>query len=179
MSHLENERVKLRAIEPEDIDLLYSWENNTAIWQVSGTLKPYSKHVLIQYISEAHKDIYEQKQLRLVIEAKGNGENHAVGLIDLFDIDFYNQRSGIGILIANDSERRKGYATDALCLTTAYGFEVLNLHQLYCNVAAGNAESIGLFTKAGFEQAGLLKEWLKISDGWHDVITLQRINNTQ
>jgi diamine N-acetyltransferase len=43
---LENSVVKLRAPEPEDVDLLYSWENNMEIWKVSNTLTPFSKYLL-------------------------------------------------------------------------------------------------------------------------------------
>ena len=39
-------------------DLLYKWENDIEIWEVSNTKTPYSKHVLAQYLVESAKDIY-------------------------------------------------------------------------------------------------------------------------
>ena len=36
--------MKLRAIEPEDLDLLYQIENNTELWQVGATNVPYSRY---------------------------------------------------------------------------------------------------------------------------------------
>ena len=48
--YLSNDNVTLRAIEPEDIDLLYTWENDPEIWEVSHTLVPYSKYILALYI---------------------------------------------------------------------------------------------------------------------------------
>lgn len=64
---LENHQIKLRAVEPEDLDLLYSWENETTLWIHGNTLAPYSKLVLRQYINDAlEMDIYQSKQLRLI-----------------------------------------------------------------------------------------------------------------
>ena len=81
---LSGEKVSLRALEPSDLDLIYSWENNPDVWEISHTLTPFSKFVLTQYLKNQHLDIYSSKQLRLVVMDQNN---LAVGLIDLFDFD--------------------------------------------------------------------------------------------
>ena len=58
MNILESVNIKLRAPEPEDIDLLYEWENNTEIWYLSNTLTPFSKYSLKKFIEHSHLDIY-------------------------------------------------------------------------------------------------------------------------
>ena len=148
MTILENTTVSLRAPEPEDLDILYLWENNTDVWQISGTLVPFSRYILQQYLDHAHKDIFETKQLRLIIQLKEN--KRPVGAIDLFDFDPYHHRAGIGILIADHSDRRKGYAREALKTLMDYCSQVLHLHQIYCNIASGNTESMRLFESSGF-----------------------------
>ena len=50
MKQLSNDKVLLRALEPEDVELLYGWENDSDLWQVSNTIAPYSKYVLTQFI---------------------------------------------------------------------------------------------------------------------------------
>jgi len=155
---LENRTIVLRAPEPEDLDIMYLWENNTSIWRISGTLIPFSRFVLKQYLENAGKDIFETKQLRLIIQLKAN--SLPLGAIDLFDFDPHHHRAGIGILIADPSNRRKGYAREALETLMDYCFNVLQLHQLYCNIAAGNQASIKLFTAAGFIAIGEKKQWL-------------------
>ncbi len=99
-----------------------------------------------------------------------------VGLIDLFDFDPFHLRAGVGILIANNKHRQKGYATEALHLLTKYAFETLQLHQLYCNIGTNNPISIQLFKNAGFEEVGIKKGWNKTVDGWIDEVLLQAIN---
>ena len=167
-------KISLRPLEPEDIDLLYRWENDTEVWTVSNTKTPYSKYILAQYIKESAKDIYETKQLRLIIQ---NENQEAIGAIDLFDFEPYHLRAGVGILIHNEGDRNKGYATDALKALSGYVIETLGLRQLYANISEDNLKSINLFEKCGFIKVGTKKQWLKISDGWKDEILFQKILN--
>ncbi len=171
-NYLTYENISLRPLEPEDIDLLYQWENNMEIWEVSNTKTPFSRHILAQYLQDSAKDIYELKQLRLIIQ---NEQNNPVGAVDLFDFDPYHLRAGVGILIHNPANRKHGYATSALQALSNYALHVLGLKQLYANIAADNTVSIHLFEKMGFSQAGIKKEWLKIPGGWKDEILFQKM----
>ena len=168
-------QITLRALEPNDIELLYLWENNIEIWQVSNTRAPFSKHILAKYIKDSKGDIFETKQLRLIIE---NETGIAVGTIDLFDIDPYHQRAGIGILVHNVNERRKGYAYEALMAMSDYCLNFIGLRQLYANIQTGNEASLHLFKKAGFEITGVKKGWIRTLSGWEDELLVQKFLNT-
>jgi len=172
---LENNQIKLRALEPTDLELLYEWENNTEIWNVSNTLAPYSKYVLHQYIENSHTDLLESKQLRLIIEMKSSSINQPIGTIDLFDIDFYHKRAGIGILIAEEELRNKGFATNSLELLEKYVSKHLDLKQLYCHIDIENYASLKLFEKAGYQITGQLKNWKRFPDSFKDVYILQHL----
>lgn len=165
-------KISLRPLEIEDIDLLYEWENNMEIWNVSNTRTPFSKYILAEYLKESAKDIYETKQLRLIIQNK-NGE--AVGAVDLFDFEPYHMRAGIGILIHNAENRNQGYASDALNIIFEYAVEVLGLKQLFANISAKNEISIHLFEKAGFVNSGIKKNWIKTLSGWEDEMFFQKM----
>ncbi len=166
----KGKEISLRAIEPEDIDTLYRWENDLTLWHVSETLIPFSKFILKEYIQEATRDIFDAKQLRLIIAKNEDGAS--VGAIDLFDYDPLHRRAGVGLLIQEDN-RHRGYAAEALELIKHYAFNTLMLHQLYCHIGESNQRSIDLFTKAGFEITGKKKEWLKYTEGWENVLFLQ------
>jgi len=172
MLSLQGEQIYLRALEPTDLDFLYQLENDTSIWEISGTIKPYSKKVLRLYLENAHRDIYEVKQLRLCI---CNLEDKCIGLIDVFDFDPKNRRAGIGIVIANPENRNKGLGAEALELLCDYTFSVLDLHQLYANILEENTSSIHLFEKLGFERIGVKKEWIRTSTGFKNEIMFQKI----
>lgn len=173
---LENEIIKLRAVEPEDLDIIYEWENNSAVWRLSNTLVPFSRFVIKQYLENSHLSIYETSQLRLMIVSKQKYE--AIGTVDLFDFDAFNQRAGVGILINEPKNRRKGFAETALNLLIEYSFVHLSLHQLYCNISEGNEASLNLFRKVGFEICGKRKEWLKTDNSHLDEYNLQLINTS-
>ena len=171
--YLSNDIITLRAIEPEDIDLLFSWENDPEIWEVSHTLVPYSKYILSLYIQNSDKDIYESKQLRLMIDTT---EGKTVGAIDLFDFDPYHSRVGIGLLIYAPDKRSKGYASAAMELLIPYCFGKLKIHQVYANIETGNKISFALFEKHGFKTCGTKREWLRTDEGWKDEVMVQKIN---
>ncbi|MFX0556806.1 GNAT family N-acetyltransferase [Maribacter sp. CXY002] len=171
---LEGEHIYLRALEKGDLDFLYHLENNTDVWEISGTITPYSKNVLQLYLENAHRDIYDVKQLRLVV---CNLAHEAIGLIDIFDFDPKNKRAGIGIVIINASDRNKGAGGEALEVLYKYAFNTLDVHQLYANILEGNQASIHLFQKHGFELVGTKKDWIFSNQKFKNELLFQKLNN--
>jgi diamine N-acetyltransferase len=169
----KSEHIYLRTLEPQDIEVLFYWENDTTLWHLSNTQKPFSRHVLQSFIDEAHHDIYTTKYLRLLICS--NQTHEPIGAIDLFDYDPFHLRAGIGVLIHDESHRNKGYASEALNMVIGYATDILQLHQLYCHINANNAQSIQLFAKHGFERCGNKKEWNKTAEGFVDEYMYQLI----
>jgi diamine N-acetyltransferase len=165
--------VKLRAIEPTDLEHIYAWENNPENWAVSYTYAPFSKDVLKSYIEQAGQDIYATRQLRMMIDLELNGTTQTIGCVDLFDFEPRHQRAGVGILIGDVANRKNGYASEALEQLINYAFTTLNLNQLFCNIAMDNTASLALFAKHGFTITGTKKQWLHINNNWVDEHTLQ------
>jgi|SRR5690606_10416751 len=173
MITLKSSHIYLRALEPEDLEFIHAIENDESVWEISNTQTPYSKFLIKQYLENSHKDIYEVKQLRLVISSY---DNEALGMIDLFDFDFKNRRAGVGILVKESSDRQRGYGREALQLLINYSFTHLNLHQLYCNISEDNQASIKLFTNQGFEIIGLKKDWMYSNNTYKNEYLFQLIN---
>lgn len=157
MITLKGEKVFLRALEPMDLDFLYELENDESLWEVGNTSTPFSRYILQEYIANSYRDIYEVKQLRLVI-CKNDG-GHAVGLIDLYDFDPKNKRVGVGIVVFPDREKQKGFASEALKLICQYAFDNLNVHQVYAGITEDNFGSIRLFENLDFVRNGFKKDW--------------------
>jgi len=174
---MKYKKIRLRAMEPEDLELLYGWENNTSYWLISNTFTPFSKFTLKRYLENSHKNIYELGQLRLMIDHAQ--DKITIGTIDIFDFDPFHKRAGVGILIANEEYRRKGYASMSISCLIDYCFKTLQLHQLYCNILENNCESMELFRKLGFVQCGIKKDWLKTADGYLDEYMFQLINKEE
>ncbi|MCM4161085.1 GNAT family N-acetyltransferase [Antarcticibacterium flavum] len=173
MPTLKGNNVILRALEPEDLDFVLEVENTEEFWEISATRVPYSRYLIKKYIQNSHRDIYEVKQLRLMI---CDLENNPTGMIDIFDLDPKDRKAALGILIAKEDDRRKGFGAEALSLVCAYCFAHLGLHQVYANVTADNEPSNRLFFKNGFIKAGVKKDWVLVNGKFKDEVLYQLIN---
>ena len=173
MNTLKGNTLLLRALEPEDLQFLFETENDENFWSVSHTQTPFSKFLLKQYLENAHLDIFEAKQLRLIIQENLN--NKAIGMIDLFDFNPQHQRAGIGILI-HQKYQKNGFASEALQLLINYCFTHLKLHQLFANITADNTKSIALFKKHQFTKVGNKKDWIFTNGKFKDELLFQLIN---
>ena len=172
---LENEHIRLRAVEPEDLDRLYAWENNTRLWDVGNTRNPYSRYVLKQYIINSDKDIYETRQLRLMMVSVVTGET--VGTVDLFDFDIHHSRIALGLFV-DAAFQGKGYARESLHVVEEYVFGYLKINQLYCHISENNIPSMHLFEQELYEKTGLLKDWIKTAVGFENIVLFQQFRNT-
>ena len=171
---LENEKIKLRALEPEDLDVVYQLENDTTLWSWSCTMAPYSRFELRQYIL-SDKDIYDTKQIRFIIEFKP--EQKAIGMIDLYDFEPHHKRAAVSIII-DKAYRNKSLGGEAILLLCSYSFSFLKLHQLYAFIPVKNEPSKRLFLRSGFKENGLLYDWIQTIDGYEDVLIYSLIPNS-
>ena len=138
--------LRLRAMEPEDLDFLYTIENDVDIWDVGMTNVPYSRYALHNYMANVSNDIYADRQVRLIVEN--------------------------GIVIGKE-HRKKGFATAALGLLADYAASVLHIHQLYVVVSIDNEPSLRLFEKLGYRNGTVLKDWLFDGKNYHDAVLMQ------
>lgn len=169
MINLQLPQIKLRPIEPEDLDYLYKIENDKRLWDVGETNMPYSRYALHEYVASCPTDIYTDKQLRLMIISP---EGETVGIIDLMNFNPRHQRAEIGIVV-DKLHRRCGYAQAAIEEMKNYSKEVIHLHQLYAIVSKDNVYSIELFQQSGFKATATFRDWLFNGSDFHDAILFQ------
>lgn len=171
-TYLINDQIRLRAPEPEDIDILYEMENNSENWEVSNSNAPLSRFLLKEYIRTSHCNLFEDLQLRFMIVRLA--DEQIAGTIDLTDYDLMHNRACVGIEIQK-KYRIQGIARQALDLVCQYCSGYLHLKQLYAHIPYDNQPSLKLFNAAGFQQCGLLKEWIRTETRYKDVVFVQKI----
>src|SRR5690606_11704724 len=173
MLTLTGNNIYLRALEPEDLDFVLEVENTEDFWEGSSTRVPYSRYLIKKYIQNSLLDIFEVKQLRLMICSK---DARRLGMIEVFDLEPRDRRAALGILIVNKDDREKGYGSEVLSLITNYCFTHLGLHQISVNVVIQNSANRGLFEKFNLRKVGIKKDWVLKKGKFTDEILYQLIN---
>lgn len=171
-SYFINEHIRLRAMEPEDLEIMYAMENDPQTWDITNFTVPYSKYVLKQYIENSQCDMFADRQLRMMIVRRE--DDVVIGTIDITDFAPMHSRGEVGIVIRKEYQGN-GYATGALNLICDYVFGFLSMKQLIVHVTADNEVSLRLFASCGFVQCGILKEWWSVRGQFKDVVLMQRI----
>jgi diamine N-acetyltransferase len=167
---LNTPRLVLRQSVIADAPLMLKWENNRSNWFVSGTYQSYTRFEIENFIEKQITND-DSAQYRFVIVSLDNGST--LGYIDLFDIDYFNNRAGISILIGEVENRGKGFASEALTAIIKHAKENLKLIQLFCNIHVTNIASMKLFIRHDFEQTGILKKWSFDGNDFVDVNVMQ------
>lgn len=145
---LKAEHIFLRKLQISDVDFIYDLENNPANWEVSNTHQSFTKKEIVEFVV-SEQNIFLNKQLRFIICLNQNEQ--PIGCIDLFEFDEQKKEVGIGVLIAENQYRNKGYATEALKLLISYCKNELNVVHVFCNIFKKNTTSIRLFENCGFQ----------------------------
>lgn len=167
-------RVRLRAIEPGDLDTIYAWENNPVLSPSNNLRAPISKHQLKHFINQ-NKGAIDPKSsgnLHLIIEKFSHTSNLQVGMVSLYNYDSYHRRVAIGMLIS-PSYQGKGYAKETVSLMLNYVFRDLRLHQIYAEILSSNQPALILYQSKGFERVATLPEWYWDGEAYEDLHLLQ------
>ena len=181
---LRGGRIRLRAVEPEDVERIYAWENDPAVWAVSGTTEPFSREQIRRFVERQLEggDLFRTGQLRLMIETDEPREDstapqtaRTVGTVDLYEYDPLHGRAGLGILIYGEENLRRGYARDTIETLCRYAREQLRMHQIWCCVGADNEASLQLFRSLDFAEVGTKRDWLWSPEGYRDELLFQKI----
>ncbi len=77
------------------------------------------------------------------------------------------QMGSIGYWVGREHSRQ-GYTTDAVRAVSAFAFDRLGLHRIEAACIPTNTASRGVLLKAGFEQEGLARSYLRIDGAWRD-----------
>lgn len=138
------DRVVLRGVEFEDIETILQWENDPELEPYSDPHEPYTESQIVDFIVGQKINFEAQGQLRLMICV----DNRVVGAIDIFNFD--EENADVGVLIYNESDRRRGYATDALKTVIKNVIWTLCITTLWAIIDQRNIASTALFLGCGF-----------------------------
>lgn len=159
----------IRAVEPEDLDLMYVLENDHEISLYTSTTVPLSRFALKRFIEETSNDLFVDGQVRLSIVDPST--DATCGFLDITHFSPIHHRAEVGIVLM-ESARGKGLATEVLNEVSVYAQE-LGLHQLYAVVYSSNLLAHKVFLRAGYKEVCALPEWIWQDGKFVDAILFQ------
>ena len=161
--------IRLRALEPEDVEFLMECESDPESGRWSDYRAPFSRQQLLTYILTYDADPISAGQIRLIAENDGM----PVGIIDFYEISERDSRAYVGITI-HPLYRGMRLARPALESAAQYAFNSLGLAQIDARVSTQNTKGLTLFREAGYKESAILLKWIKIGNRWHDIIIFQK-----
>lgn len=159
-------------MEPADIGWLYKFENDTNLWQCGNRTQPLSRADIAAFVEHSDLDLYQTRQLRLMIDKKGRPAE-TVGAIDVFCFDPFHLHASVGILITKEWQGQ-GLATEALNLFVVYLHSTFGIRAVEATTAANNQSSQKLFERCGFKLVGIRPLWLRQGEAFIDELVLIR-----
>lgn len=162
----------LRALEPDDVDALFRWENEESLRKYGLDRAPVSRQLLMDYVANYNPNIYSAGQLRLIVEDRDT--NNLIGAIDLYDVDSINRRAAVGIII-DEAYRGKGLGKQSMINFIKFCYTHFGLHQLWAVVSVKNKISTRMFESVGFKTSGRLRSWVRVGETYEDAFIYQLI----
>jgi len=151
---LEGKLVKLRPLEPEDLERAYGWMNNPEATYFLGMRYPISRAEEERWLREASANNFASG-VRLAIETK---EGVTIGSIDLRSTSPEDRRASLGVVIGEPEHWSKGYGADAIMTLLRFGFHQMNLNRVSLEVFENNERALACYRKCGFQQEGRLRQ---------------------
>ncbi|MBY9015609.1 MAG: GNAT family N-acetyltransferase [Candidatus Lokiarchaeota archaeon] len=166
----------LRKLSKEDVTFFYQSLKNKDItnYLSLGPLisHEHSRRLIKNYLKSWDKYL----QFNYVIELRDNKKTSRIGSASLWNINWFHQRSGIGIWILPMFWER-GIGTKTITLIKIIGFNHLKLNRIEAHIAVKNDRSIKMFKKCGFIEEGTLKGYLNINGGFQDALLVACLKN--
>ncbi len=150
---LYGNRVRLRAIERDDIPRFVTWFNDPEVRRHLEAYRPLS-YVMEEKWFEAHAQLDPNEHLFAIETADGVH----IGNIGLHRVNWKDRNAELGIVIGEREYWGQGYGTDAILTMLNYAFDTLNLHRVFLRVNADNPRAIRCYEKCGFEHEGTLRQ---------------------
>mgnify|MGYP001611074480 FL=1 len=156
MSIIYGERIRLRAVEREDVKKFFEWVNDPDVTFGLSLYLPMSMTDEEKWFERASSR--EPNEKPLAIEVRAGDVWRLIGNCTFFDLDTLAHFAEIGIMIGDKSAWNHGLGTETVELLLRHGFETLNLNRIFLRVFADNPRAVRTYEKAGFTLEGTQRE---------------------
>lgn len=110
-------------------------------------MRPISPNVIKKKYEEAEK---ESRRIQFHFAIRTLADDRLIGFTRLFRVEWNNGTANLSLAIPDESDRGKGYGTEAIRLMLNYAFCELNLYRLSANTFESNKRALAFLQKNGF-----------------------------
>lgn len=175
MSMIYGERLRLRAIEREDVKHYYEWVNDPEVTYGLALYLPMSNLDEEHWFERATQR--DQHEKPLAIEVQQGDEWKLIGNCSVFGVEWVNRSGELGIMIGDKSAWNKGYGTEVMRLLLRHCFETLNLNRAFLRVYAGNSRAKHTYEKAGFVEEGRMRQAVFQHGKYDDIVIMSALRS--
>lgn len=154
---LEGKRVRLTAIEKDDIPQFTQWYNDTSFMRNYDVISAVPMNS--EEIQDMLNDINTSKY-KYIFGIRDIVSGELIGVTGFENILWNNGTALIYVGIGNKKYRGMGIGKEAMQLTMEFGFEEFNFHRIYLTVIEYNLLAIKLYESLGFIREGTQREFI-------------------
>jgi RimJ/RimL family protein N-acetyltransferase len=170
MSMIYGERIRLRAVERNDVEKFQQWINDPEVTEGLALYLPMSMRDEESWFEGLASRPPQEKPL--AIDYREDSTWRLIGNSGFFDIDHRAHSAEIGIMIGDKSMWNQGFGTEAMGLLLRHGFETLNLNRVFLRVYSSNPRAVRSYEKSGFILEGRLREAVYQRGSYGDVLIM-------
>ncbi|MCZ2127662.1 MAG: GNAT family N-acetyltransferase [Anaerolineales bacterium] len=172
MSVIYGKKIRLRAVEREDIKKFHEWVNDPQVTINISMYLPMSLEDETAWFEGFSK--MDRHERPLAIEIRKNKTWKIIGNCGVFNLDFRNGNAELGIMIGDKTEWNKGYGTDAMTALSRHCFETLDLHRVYLRVYESHVRAARAYEKVGFVLEGKQRDAV-YKNGKHENVLMMSL----
>jgi RimJ/RimL family protein N-acetyltransferase len=159
---LRGVKCTLRPPRKDELSIYQRWFEDPEVIYFTPRAGPFSDAEEEEWFDRVGKD---PNAVQWVIEVDGK----PVGFTGIGGINWRHSNGETGIAIGDKSLWRKGIASEAMMLRTAFCFRELNLHKIRTRAYLENEASKRALQKAGYRESGIQREEMYRDGRFRDI----------
>lgn len=156
---LETERLVLRKLSVKDAEDMYEYSKRKEVPEFLLWLPHQSIHITRNHLRYLQGQYLKRSCYDWAITLRQTGK--MIGTCGFSHIDAENNAAEIGYVLSSDYWGR-GYATEAVCRVTEFGFETCGFNRIYARILEGNYASVRVAQKNGMRHEATYRRALLV-----------------
>lgn len=153
MPRLIGQRVMLREYKTDDLPCMRSWVNDAQTTRYMSTV--FWKAQSLTDSEDFLRRMMGGNPNAFYFVIAGVSDEHYMGQLDLFCVDWRLRQAELGMVIASEADRGNGLGREALLLVEDFAFRTLGLERLELCVYMDNERALRCYRHAGFTLEGV------------------------